>query len=154
MIQVRFDSPSTVNRLPKFRSNSFKLGWHHHFSDFTYVGSAKWHKHRGFRSFRHAQSDECVTSGHVCALGTVKNAMKTLAWTQKKRCVFDNTETEHLQNVLVWTGSKILFCKFAAGLLSPSDAEFTIVHMLYNKYILRNVLVYSIAVNFLSCAVF
>ena len=80
--------------------------------------------------------------------------MKTLAWTQKKRCVFDNTETEHLQNVLVWTGSKKLFCKLAAGLLSPSDAEFTIVHMLYNKYILRNVLVYSIAVNFSSCAVF
>ena len=51
-------------------------------------------------------------------------------------------------------GLKKLFCKFAAGLLSPSDAEFTIVHMLYNKYILRNVLVYSIAVNFSSCAVF
>ena len=36
-----------------------------------------------------------------------------------------------------------------AGVLKPSDAEFSIVHMLHNKYILPNVLVYSIAVNFL-----
>ena len=41
-----------------------------------------------------------------------------------------------------------------ACVLKPSDAEFSIVHMLYNKYILPNVLLYSIAVNFLRAVLY
>ena len=49
------------------------------------------------------------------------------------------------------SGNKVLF---AASLLKPSDAEFTTVHMVHNKYILLNVLIYSIAVNFLRAELY
>ena len=112
-----------------------------------------WHRLRIF------QLSICCTISGGRALGRNNRWFKSnenAGEEAKKMMRFWQNENGASRKRISGNGVLKLFCKFAAGLLKPSDAEYSTVHMLYNKFILLNVfkVVCSIAVNFTSCAIF